>query len=73
MFIPEQSKANFAELLGDEKTLRKLKKTAASTNGKPTVFGGIGDIPSGGERCGDAGCDTRYALSFFMSHVSQTR
>ena len=61
MFMPDQTKANFAELLGDEKTLRKLKRTAESTSGNVSVFGGIGEIPSKGESCGDGNCNTRYA------------
>ena len=63
MFIPEQqAKVEFAEILGDEKTLRKLKKSGNSAGVKPSVFGGIGDIPSEGGHCGDDGCQTRYAL-----------
>ena len=62
MFIPDQTKNDLAELLGDEKTLRKLKRNN-NTNGRPeeSVFGGgLGgiDLDEGG--CGDAGCHSRH-------------
>jgi hypothetical protein len=48
MFIPDQTKTNFAELLGDEKTLRKIKRTQGATSNKPSIFeGGIGDVDIG--------------------------
>jgi hypothetical protein len=63
MFIPDQTKTDLAELLGDEKTLRKLKRTSntngSSNSGQPSVFGngGVGDFDFG-EECGD-GCHSR--------------
>lgn len=64
MFIPDQTKNDLAELLGDEKTLRKLKKTnntaSSSNSGQPSVFGGgIGDFDFG-EGCGDGACQSRH-------------
>jgi hypothetical protein len=62
MFIPDQTKNDLAELLGDDKTLRKLKKNN-NTNGRdqPSIFGGgIGDIDLGGEGCVDGGCHSRH-------------
>lgn len=64
MFLPDQTKTDFAELLGDEKTLRKLKKTQAATGGKASTFeGGIGDFDIGGSSCGDGSCDIRHGRS----------
>ena len=62
MFVPDQTKNDLAALLGDEKTLRKLKKNS-NTNGReqPSVFGGgVGDIDLGDDGCGDAGCHSRH-------------
>jgi hypothetical protein len=54
MFLPDQTKNDFAELLGDEKTLRKLKKTKAATGSKQTPdFQG----PSGGLGLDEGCCD----------------
>jgi len=65
MFLPDQTKTDFAELLGDEKTLRKLKRTQAATGGKASTFeGGIGDFDIGGSSgCGDSACDIRHGRS----------
>ena len=64
MFLPDQTKTDFAELLGDEKTLRKLKRTQAATGGKASTFeGGIGDFDVGGSSCGDGACDIRHGRS----------
>lgn len=64
MFIPDQTKNDLAELLGDKKTLRKLKKTtntaSSSNSGQPSVFGGgIGDFDFG-DGCGDGACQSRH-------------
>ena len=57
MFLPDQTKTDFAELLGDEKTLRKLKRTQEATGGKASTFeGGIGDFDLGAGGCGDSSC-----------------
>jgi hypothetical protein len=62
MFVPDQTKNDLAELLGDEKTLRKLKRNN-NTNGRSeaSVFGGgLGGIDVDDEGCGDAGCHSRH-------------
>ena len=60
MFIPDQAKTGLDELLGGEKTLRKLKKSH-NTGGRaqPSVFGGVGDLDLG-EGCGDSSCHSRH-------------
>ena len=60
MFIPDQTKTDFGELLGDKKALKKLKSTKRNAgNPKPSVFedasGGLDlmndDDDNGEERC----------------------
>lgn len=67
MFIPEHSKTDFAELLGDTKSLKKLKSTTKNTQGKKkhSVFEDeSGDIDM--DECGD-GCGSSLSRRGGMS------
>lgn len=65
MFIPDQTKNDLAELLADDRNLKKLKKSS-NTNGRAplsALSGGIGDLDfldDGDGGCGDSGCHSRH-------------